>query len=284
MKTDPLFYRLFQERPATAFELAQRPMPAGCSYSLHAEEVKDTVQRLDGVLIPDCDRPDVPLVFVESQFYADPGFYGRWLSGIFRYLHRHRVERPWWGIVVFPGRTVDVGCTVPYESLLASGQMRRVYLEDLVGEGASASLGRRLARLVVLERGQAAAEARALVVAAAGMNPEERYPFIDLVETIVVYKLKDLSSEEVREMLHLPEGDLKKTRFYQEVFAEGRQEGRAEEAASLVLRQLGRCLGGLSPGQEARIRSLHLERLEALGEALMDFRCAADLDAWLNFP
>ncbi len=294
MKTDPLFYRLFQERPATAFELAERPMPAGCGYSLHAEELKDTAQRLDGVLIPDCDRPEVPLAFVEAQFYADPGFYGRWLSGIFRYLHRHRVQRPWWGLVVFPDRTVDVGCTVPYQGLLASGQLRRVYLEELLGEETPASLGRRLARLVVLDRERTAVEARALVAMLGGLGAEERWPLIDLIETVVVYKLKDLSPAEVREMLHLPEGDLKKTRFYQEVFAEGRQEGRlegrlegreqgrAEEAANLVLRQLARRIGRLSADKQQRIRSLSIEQLEALGDALLDFRDAADLDAWLH--
>ena len=41
-----------------------------------------------------------------------------------------------------------------------------------------------------------------------------------------------------------------------------------------------RC-GPLSAQQESRIRSLHLERLEALAEALLDFEGMADLNAWL---
>ena len=39
MKTDSLFYRLFQERPELVFELAELPLPEGASYTLHAEEL-----------------------------------------------------------------------------------------------------------------------------------------------------------------------------------------------------------------------------------------------------
>ena len=65
--------RLFQERPATAFELAGLAVPADPAYRMHAEEVKQTAFRLDGVLLPDAGRPDLPVVFTESQFYHPSG-------------------------------------------------------------------------------------------------------------------------------------------------------------------------------------------------------------------
>jgi Domain of unknown function (DUF4351) len=37
----------------------------------------------------------------------------------------------------------------------------------------------------------------------------------------------------------------------------------------------------LSPAQEKQIRSLTVEQLETLGEALLDFTGMADLDDWL---
>lgn len=40
-------------------------------------------------------------------------------------------------------------------------------------------------------------------------------------------------------MLHLPETDLKKTRFYQEVFGEGRQEGVADILLRLITVKFG---------------------------------------------
>jgi hypothetical protein len=47
-----------------------------------------------------------------------------------------------------------------------------------------------------------------------------------------------------------------------------------------VLRQLRRRLGTLSEEREAKVRRLPIERLDALGEALLDFQSTADLDAW----
>jgi hypothetical protein len=51
MHTDPLLYRLYQERPATLFELAGLPTP-DVAYALASVEVKQTAFRLDGVLAP----------------------------------------------------------------------------------------------------------------------------------------------------------------------------------------------------------------------------------------
>ena len=67
MNTDTPFYRLFQERPATVFELAGLPVPENPAYRLHAEEVKQTAFRLDGVLQPETGRDDLPLIFVETH-------------------------------------------------------------------------------------------------------------------------------------------------------------------------------------------------------------------------
>jgi predicted transposase YdaD len=67
MRTDSLFYRLFQDWPELVLELAGLETPAA-GYVLRAEEIKQTGFRLDGVLAPPDDRPDGPLVFIETQF------------------------------------------------------------------------------------------------------------------------------------------------------------------------------------------------------------------------
>jgi predicted transposase YdaD len=63
--------------------------------------------------------------------------------------------------------------------------------------------------------------------------------------------------------------------------ARGVALGQAQGEAKGTLRQLSRRCGSLSAEQESRIRSLPLERLEALAEALLDFEGLADLIAWL---
>jgi predicted transposase YdaD len=67
-----------------------------------------------------------------------------------------------------------------------------------------------------------------------------------------------------------------------EGIAEGEQRGKTEEARSLILRQLTRRVGMLSSENRSQVESLTLEKLESLGEALLDFSSAADLDGWLR--
>ncbi len=91
-------------------------------------------------------------------------------------------------------------------------------------------------------------------------------------------------------MLHLPDTDLKETRFYREAFAEGEARGEARGEAKgkregglvLVLRLLHRRLGAVSTGYEDRVRALSLDHLEILGEDLLDFRTEGDLADWLE--
>ena len=64
--------------------------------------------------------------------------------------------------------------------------------------------------------------------------------------------------------------------------AEGRAEGKAEEARRLVLLWLTRLVGLLGPELQARVEALDVERLEALADALLDFKALADLQTWLE--
>jgi len=78
------------------------------------------------------------------------------------------------------------------------------------------------------------------------------------------------------------EGMMRESVIYQEILQEGRQEGRQAEASALILRQLNRRFGGVTPAWATRIRGLSLEQLEALAEALLDFAEVADLARWLE--
>ena len=66
--------------------------------------------------------------------------------------------------------------------------------------------------------------------------------------------------------------------IYQEIKAEGLQEGEAK----LVLRQLNRRIGSISSKLSRKIQSLSVEQLENLGEDLLDFESRQDLEQWLE--
>ncbi len=72
--------------------------------------------------------------------------------------------------------------------------------------------------------------------------------------------------------------ELGKRRGRQEGILEGRHEGQTE----LVLKLLVRRIGALSAAQDKAIRKLSAEKIEALGEALLEFRSSTDLARWLR--
>jgi predicted transposase YdaD len=91
---------------------------------------------------------------------------------------------------------------------------------------------------------------------------------LDLVETILIYKLPTMSRGEVRRMLELHDVDLRQTRFYQEVFAEGEARGEAR----LLQKQLIRRFGVLPEWVEVKLANADPEQLERWGERLLEAR------------
>jgi predicted transposase YdaD len=97
-----------------------------------------------------------------------------------------------------------------------------------------------------------------------------------------LYKFNALSRDEVDAMLGI---ELQQTRVYQEAKAEGRTEGLEiglQQEKTLVLKQLTRKLGDLSSQNRAKVSALPIDRIESLGEALLDFSSLSDLESWLS--
>jgi predicted transposase YdaD len=160
---------------------------------------------------------------------------------------------------------------------LASGRIIRVYLDEL-GAGEELPIGLGLMVLTTLDGDEAKAEARRLIGQAQGSRD-----IISLLSTIIVYKFSNLSREEVDAMLGI---ELQQTRVYQDARAEGEasglERGRTEEGQALVLKLLTRKLGEIAPELRSRVSSLKIDRIESLGEDLLDFTQMSDLINWLE--
>ncbi len=63
MKTDKLFYQIFINQPGLIHELLSE-IPRDCKFEYTAPVIKETEFRLDGLLTPLSDNPNVPLVFL----------------------------------------------------------------------------------------------------------------------------------------------------------------------------------------------------------------------------
>lgn len=161
--------------------------------------------------------------------------------------------------------------------LLESVQVQRIYLDELARKP-SQQVRVRLVQLITEDIKQAlikAIENNELAV-------DNKAQILEIIETILVYKFPKLSREEIQKMLGYNDISLKETRFYQDVYAEGRQEGRQEGEAKLILRLLIRLFGGLGADTQKRITCLNIGQLEALGEALLDSSAKEDVERWLE--
>ena len=139
-----------------------------------------------------------------------------------------------------------------------------------------------LLQLIVLPDAAVPQAARALLRTAQREGEQAFESILNLVEAILINKFPQLEAEVILQMLDLKTADITQTRFYQDVFQErSGEEGRQEGEAALIIRQLTRLLGNLPEPQIQQIRSLPQAKLEALGEALLDFASPADLQRWL---
>ena len=68
----------------------------------------------------------------------------------------------------------------------------------------------------------------------------------------------------------------------QQAIKQGLEQGRSAGERQLVLKLLTRKLGGLSPELITKVSELSLDRLETLGEDLLDFQVVGDLENWLG--
>ncbi len=292
LKTDSIFYRIFQSSPGILFELLGQSPDLAQGYQFESVEVKQIAFRLDGVFLPKPNTIDQTVIFLEVQFQNIPTFYHRFIAEIHLFLELHPNTFDWMAVVVFPRRSIEPPESRLFRNLINSDQVHRIYLEDLSAANDSVGLG--LMRLIVMKQKDAIAQARDLLdrTRERAITDSRFAAIIELIETVIVYKFPNLSREAIETMLGLSE--LKQTKVYQEALEEGRivgiamgehrgrTEGKTEEARSLVLRQLARRVGTLPTSVETQVQTLALPQLEALGEALLDFGQLSDLTEWLQ--
>jgi len=127
-------------------------------------------------------------------------------------------------VVIYPSRSVERAVDKQFKELLNLNRVRRIYLDELE-ETENSPLGTRLMKLIVANEREVPQRAQALLNQTIQqlVQPSRQQDIIELIESIVVYKFPQLSRQEIAAMLGVE--DLKQTRFYQEVFAEGKQEG-----------------------------------------------------------
>jgi predicted transposase/invertase (TIGR01784 family) len=223
VKTDSIFYRLFQEFPSIFFELIDLSPDEAVRYEFTSREVKQLAFRIDGLFLPTNEERSA-FYLVEVQFQPDEILYHRLFAELFLYIKQYRPSYPWRVVVIYPNRSIEREETLQFNELITSNRVQRIYLDELGEEGLS-SLGVGVVKLIIEDDKSVVEKAKVLVEQTKQqlIEPIVQRNLIDLIETIVIYKLPQKSREEIEAMFGLSE--LKQTKVYQEALEEGEQKG-----------------------------------------------------------
>ena len=296
MRTDTLFFQLFQTFHTLLFELIDRPIAEAEGYKFSSAEIKEKAFRFDGIFMPEAN--DKPIFLAEVQFQPKEDFYSEFLAEIFLYLNQYRPIQDWQAIAIFARHNSEPTPDKFCQELITLGRIKRVYLEDLRQE--TNSHGIEIIQLILATEKKAPTIARKLAEKVEQeTNTELRDNVVEFIEAVLVYKFPKLTRQEVEAMFS--HSDLKKTRVYQDAMLEGVQIGKQEglqigkqeglqigkqeglqRQVAMLLRQLTRKFGKISPRIKSQISKLSVAQLEDLAEAIFDLQSSADLSAWIK--
>ncbi len=288
MHSDKHIYLLLGADPEFLYRLTG--LRINGRYRFDALDVKALERRIDGVVVPETEAE--PIWAIEVQAWRDPTIYHRLLidMGLLGERYPGREVR---GLLLFisPG---DDPKTPPWDDCLTKATvhcpLRRLYmvkvLDQLQTSDPEHPLLDAFLPYLVEDRARLREQAPSAYrrLKQSSLSDFARRQCLDVFQSWLLARFDDLTLEEILAML----GELtplEQTRAYREIVEKNRpiwrDEDRQSEARTLILRQLKRRFGPLTSEREARIAALTLERLEDLGEALLDFTSSADLDLWL---
>jgi predicted transposase/invertase (TIGR01784 family) len=271
VRSDEIFYRVFKESPTTYFELIGVPAETAANYKYTAEELKHAGLRLDGLFVP--TRPEAPVHFVEAFTYKTQHAYSNLLAKVFLWLDTHNPLQEWRAGVIFLSRALEPNSTGPYQELLESGRIRRVFLEELAEPGAD-QIGLGILELIACPAAATLSKAKLWVerVRGAKQSITERRRLVELIEIVVLGRLPNLARKELKQMLQLV--DYRESKVFAEGVEEGIQKGiekgiekgmekgKQQALEQVALRMLAK---GDLPAEVARTTGLavaHIKRLK----------------------
>ena len=147
---------------------------------------------------------------------------------MFRYLEANDPNQDWVAVALFASRAAEPKDQRPYEDLLASQRVRRIYLNELAVPE-EATLGLRIVQLVSAPVSQTP-ELVAQILARARREPDRVLGgrAVELLKELLIRRFTQWDREEIRRMFQLD--DLRKTRVWQEAH----EEGEASERQRLI--------------------------------------------------
>lgn len=189
------------------------------------------------------------------------------MGEVFLYLSQFTPKNDWKAIGIFAKRSLEpTDITIFQNELINSNRITRIYLDEIKSTGA-------IAISIIQLITSTSQDVPALVnqIRAKIDNQNVSQDIMELIETVLLYKFKNLSRKEIEAMFTL--ADLKETRVYQEAFEEGKLEGEIKGKLKGKLegkiensRQIAKNMldSGISVDQVVRFTGLTMEQLNQL--------------------
>jgi len=277
MKSDALFYQLFQTAPQIFFELIATT-PA-CPYQFKSITLKTAEKRLDGFLEPTVKGE--PLYFVEVQAKKDEGMYWRILLEIALYFNQHpdRQDSPWSAVVIWFEENHDPGFKiVPITSEDKIQRIISLQLPDVLKALPDSSLALNVLRPFIVDN---EAEVRQNFVTWVeqihhnNLDPAAEQRLLEVLTQLIEQKFKTLSYKELAKMLNLL--PLRELPSGQELLQEDRVEmltKQIKQKFHFAERTINQVM--------LRLRQLTLKDLEQLFGEILKFKSLKQLNAWID--
>jgi predicted transposase/invertase (TIGR01784 family) len=150
-------------------------------------------------------------------------YYSNLFAKVFTYLNQNDPGQNWRAVVIYERRSFEPEDTDPYEGLLNSHRVVRVYLDE-IDSTTESSLGIQIVKLIFEKEKNAVNRGKEIIAEAQESltDDKETEQVLELIQTILLYKLSNLSREELQAMLGIEE--FSETRLGQELLTEYRQK------------------------------------------------------------
>ena len=277
MKTDPLFYELFQAAPQTFFELLQIQQP--CPYRFESITVKASEKRIDGVLEPELAGQTI--YFLEVQAFPDEVIYWRVMREVATYFEQRPKLKgtPWQAIVLWLNQEDDPGFdTLVSLTQAANPRLVSADLPALLHTLDERSLVLNVLRPLLVDNEQ---EVRQHVVEwvenirqAPNLDQGTEERLISVLSQMIEEKFKTLNYKELREMLRLT--PFRETASVQEVL----KEDRVEMLANLIQVKFA-LKPELVEQIQVDLQKLDLATLEVLFKQILRLETFEQFEYWI---
>ncbi len=110
----------------------------------------------------------------------------------------------------------------------------------------------------------------------------EQEPLRELEPLLAFFAGFVLETQVIQQIMRWDMTVLRESPWYNQFLEEGLQQGLQQGQLELVNRLLNKRLGAISWTLQAKVTDLPLEKLQNLGEALLDMQSMTDLESWLD--